>query len=349
MNTLDTVTQSSMDGMISAIVTYAATPVALCAMLYLVFLGVRVANGDASFEQTFIPALLRLGVVVWFSGNLADFNYYVRDMLFIGLPNTLSGVFTSQTGSTNTVASTAASLDGLWHQIWQLAGSAWTAIGWNATGLLVAAGALIAASVGFLCLGAMAIVYMGAREVLAVVIIIFPLVIACGMFDVTKPILERAIGKIVALILVQVLGFVVLQFVLLGDQQFMVNATNASLMSMGSGGMASSVQTIEAMFGMACWMTLGVFSLFCTVGVAYSIGSGVSIGSPLSAMRGLGGGGGGSGGGGGGGPPSLPPPSPSYSLSMNSAASASTRISSGGGGGSQAALPPPALSTSTRS
>jgi hypothetical protein len=342
MTQLDTVTQSSMDSMVSAIVTYAAAPVALCAMLYLTFLGVRVANGDASFEQALIPAMLRLGGVVWLSGNLADFNYYVRDVLFIGLPNALSGVFTSRTGGTNTAASTAASFDGLWHQIWQLAGSAWTAIGWDPTGLLVAAGALIAAGIGMLCLGVMAIVYMGAREVLAVVIIIFPAVIACGMFDATKPILERAIGKIVALILVQVLGFVVLQFVLLGDQQFMVTATNASLMAMGSGGMQSSLHTVEAMFGMACWMALGTFALCCTVVVAYSIGSGVTIGSPLSAMRGL------AGGGGGGGPPSLPPPAPSYSISLNSAASSASRVGASGGG-SQAALPPPALSTSTRS
>ena len=63
--------------------------------------------------------------------------------------------------------------------------------------------------------------------VLAVIVCLAPAIIGCAMFDATRPIFERAVGKVVALILLQTAGLIVLQIVLMGDQWFIAQAATA--------------------------------------------------------------------------------------------------------------------------
>jgi type IV secretory pathway VirB6-like protein len=66
-----------------------------------------------------------------------------------------------------------------------------------------------------------AVVYLISRFLLAIVVILGPVAIACAMFSSTRPIFERWIGKGISLIILQVAAIITMQVVFSGDQTFM--------------------------------------------------------------------------------------------------------------------------------
>ena len=339
---MDAALVGGMDGIIGAMTSAMATPIALAAVAYYGVQGLKLANGDPSPLQGFVPQLIRVGVVIWLSSNLEAFNFWVRDIFFTGLPNYLGGVVTGSTGgSINSLSATSAAFDNIWSQLWVIIGTVWMQVGLSVTSVVLALAGLMTAVVGGLGLVVMALVYLCARFVLAVVVCLLPVLIGCAMFDATRPIFERAVGKIVALILLQVAGFIVLQLVLNGDTWFMAQATTAILASMSNSGVfAEALQVLAALI---VWFIAGAYVMWHLPAIAYSIGSGVSVGGSGLAfallMRNPGGsdtakqdapsaGGG----------------TPSLSLSL-----APRELAGGGAAAAQPPPPPPPLHTSTRS
>lgn len=350
---VDTTLSGSMDGIISSMTSAMAVPVALAAVVYYGVQGLKLANGDSSPLQNFVPQLIRIGMVVYLSSNLDGFNQWVRAIFFTGLPNALSSAITSATatvgvvGATTTVTGTAAAFDALWSQTWVIVGTVFMQAGWTMMGGVAAVAGILTALAGGLGLFSMALVYIGARLVLAVIVCLAPVIIGCAMFDATRPIFERAVGKVIALILLQTCGLIVLQIILTGNQMIMAQATTASLASLSNN--AALPGTIQMLISLVVWFFAGAVAMYSLPSIAYSIGAGVTMSGPsLFSMammaRGLQGGGGGSGGSGSSAstPPAAASPPP-MSLSL-----AYPNLSGGGGG---AALPPPhppAISNSTR-
>ena len=114
--------------------------------------------------------------------------------------------------------------------------------------------------------------------VLAVIVCLAPAIIGCAMFDATRPIFERATGKIIALILLQTTGLIVLQIVLMGDQWFIAQLTTASI-NATAGGSALSDE-MQVLVALVVWFIAGAFAMYNLPAVAYSIGSGVAISGP---------------------------------------------------------------------
>src|SRR3954452_9887040 len=113
---MDAALSGSMDGVIAGMTSAMATPVAAAAMVYYAVQGLRLANGDSTPLQNFVPQLIRVGTVIWLSSNLSAFNQWVRDIFFTGLPNALATTIGSATGGTavaNGVSATGAIFDGL--------------------------------------------------------------------------------------------------------------------------------------------------------------------------------------------------------------------------------------------
>ena len=79
----------------------------------------------------------------------------------------------------------------------------------SATGIIAALAIVLVAIFGFGCLVILVLVYECARLLLAVLVCLAPAIIGCALFDVTRPIFERALGKAVALILLQTAGGIV--------------------------------------------------------------------------------------------------------------------------------------------
>jgi type IV secretion system protein VirB6 len=331
---------AGMDGIVSAMINYVSTPLALCAALYYTMQGVKLANGDASPLNNFVPQLVRVGLVLYLSTNLATFNYWVRDVFFTGIPNALATAISSSSGpAANSVASTAAIFDNVWNQMWVIIGTAWMQIGFSVTGVISGIAGIITGLFGGLGLLFLALVYIVARMTLAAIVCVFPAIIGCAIFDATRPIFERAVGKMIALVILQVIGFVILQMVMLGNQWFMVQATNAIITA--STNTAVFAEAIQVMLAIAVWFLAGAYVMWNVQPIAYSIGTGIALSGPsLYALSFLG-----RGGDGGWSAPSIPAPGPPPPLSLSMARPEL-------GSQAPAALPPPpplAITHSNRS
>ncbi len=346
---IDGVLSGSMDSIIASMTSAMAAPVAAAAVCYYGVQGLKLANGDASPLQNFVPQLIRIGMVIYLSSNLDGFNQWVRAIFFTGLPNALStavagatGGIGSPSGGTSSVAGTAAVFDALWAQMWGVVGIIWKVVGWNVMGAVAAVVGVAATIFCGLGLGTMALVYIGARLVLGVVVCLAPAIIACAMFDATKPIFERAVGKVVALILLQTAGLIVLQIILNGNQMMMARATTASISSVTN--IAALPDAIQILCSLIVWFVAGALGVYALPSIAYSIGAGVVMPGPSAysmaqiarMMPSLGFGSG------GGAAPAGGSPAPSLNISL-----AQAELPRGG----TLALPPPpppAITHSTR-
>ena len=342
---MDAALAGSVDALISAMTTNMAGPIVMAAVVYYGVQGLKLANGDPEPLQGFWMQLIRVGVVIWLSTNLPAFNQWVRAIFFVGLPNALVAAIGTGTTAT-TVNATAAIFDGIWNQVWVVVGTSWVQAGLSVTGIIAGLSGFLTALICGLGLCIMALVYVSARMVLAVLVCMAPILIGCAMFQATRPIFERAVGKAISLMLLQAMGLIILQILLLGDQWLMAQVTTQILTSIG-GANALFSDALQGLAALCVWFLAGAFAMWNLPAIAYSIGGGIAgnAGTSLltmALMRGIGGGGGGGAGrdasfsGGGGAAP--------VSLSL------APREVSGGGGGSAAlpAPPPPSISHSTR-
>ena len=276
---MDTALAGSIDGIIAAMTTAVATPIALAAVVFYAVQGLKLANGDPEPLHGFVPQVIRVGVIIWLSTNLSAFNQWVRDIFFTGLPNALATAIGNSTGNTaNSVNATAALFDGIWNQVWVIVGTAWSQVGISVTGMIAGISGFLTGVICGLGLVLMAIVYVSARMVLAVIVCLAPALIGCALFESTRPIFDRAVGSVVSLIILQSLGLIVLQILLLGDQWFMAQTTTAVLSAIG--GSAVFTEALQAMAGLTVWFLAGAFAMYNLPAIAYSIGGGVPVRGP---------------------------------------------------------------------
>ena len=207
----DAALTGSMGGIISSMTSSMATPVTVLAIIYYAVQGLRLANGDPEPLDNFVPQLIRVGTVIWLSSNLSAFNQWVTNIFFTGLPNALATAIGNGTGNAPTgLSGTAAAFDNIWAQVWIILGNIWGQMSlMSATGIIAALAIVLVAIFGFGCLVILVLVYECARLLLAVLVCLAPAIIGCALFDVTRPIFERALGKAVALILLQTAGGIV--------------------------------------------------------------------------------------------------------------------------------------------
>jgi type IV secretion system protein VirB6 len=116
----------------------------------------------------------------------------------------------------------------------------------------------------------MAAVYIMARFLLAIVIAFGPVMIGTLLFETTKPIFERWVGKMVALIALQLAVIITLTMILSQNAAFMAQVSQ-------SRGTASVVSDIENLAAMVVWFAMGAFAMYALPAIAYSIGSGVAV------------------------------------------------------------------------
>jgi type IV secretion system protein VirB6 len=276
---MDAALTGSMGGIIASMTSAMATPIAAAAVVYYAVQGLKLANGDPTPLQNFVPQLIRVGTVIWLSSNLSAFNQWVTGIFFTGLPNALAAAIANSTGSTgNSVNATAAIFDNIWSQIWVVVGTVWAQAGFSTMGAVAAVAGVLAAIIGTLGLLLLALIYECARMVLAVIVCLAPAIIGCAMFDATRPIFERAVGKVVALIILQTSGLIVLQILLMGDQWFIAQATTATMNALGSG--SAQGEEIQTLIALVVWFIAGAFAIYSLPAIAYSIGSGVLVSGP---------------------------------------------------------------------
>jgi type IV secretion system protein VirB6 len=284
---MDAAMTGSMGGVISYMTSSMATPVTVSAIIYYAVQGLRLANGDPEPLDNFVPQLIRVGTVIWLSSNLSAFNQWVTNIFFTGLPNALATAIGNGTGSAPTgLSGTAAAFDNIWAQVWIIIGNIWGQASLSASGIVAGVAILLVAVFGYGCLAILVLVYESARFMLAVLVCLAPLLIGCALFDITRPIFERTIGKAVALILMQTAGLVVMQIILMGDQWFVAQVVTASFNQMasnaltGAGGFQVQGESIQMLIALMMWFFGGAVAMYNIPALAYSIGAGIPMRGP---------------------------------------------------------------------
>lgn len=330
----DTAIMVAQTAAVSGLVVAVKKPIALMAMIYMAIMGWRVMSGDLERLNTFTFTMVKIGLIFWCASDLATFNKYVVGIFELGFPTAITNAITSggiTTTDSGSVAGVGGAIDKIWYHMWSMAASVWaSATMLDVSSRLIAAAAAVIGGAGLVLIAG---VYLIARFLLAIVVVLGPVCIACAMFTPTRPIFERWIGKMVSLIVLQVSAVIVMQVVLSGTIVFMGNI--AAIQDIPT--------QLQNMISMVVWLLLGAFAIYSLPTIAYSIGTGLSVSfAPIvatafaAASGALG---------------MLPSKGssensalPDLNLSLSRAELANGGGGSGSGGGSFSSPPPPPLS-----
>ena len=341
----DSKIMGGLDAALSGLTQYVGRPIATCAALWFLWQGIRLANGDNAPLQNFVPSIIKIAAIVGLSTNLANFDHWVRDLFYSGIPTALGNAVSGAADPTG-VQGVGASFDQIWDLMWVNVGQVFAKAGTFDVGSKVAA--MLCGLGVAIDLVVMAAVYIMARFLLAIVIAFGPVMIGTLLFETTKPIFERWIGKMVALIALQVA--VVITLTMLFSQN--LNFMNQIAHSQGSSSVMSDIENLTAM---VVWFAMGAFAMYALPAIAYSIGSGVAvntlgqmIGAAATAKYLLGGiGGGNSAAAGSGGKPSPTPGTESSSAASYGLSIGRPEVATSGIFGELPAPPPPPLNEAT--
>jgi type IV secretion system protein VirB6 len=258
---------SGMDAALSGLAQYVGRPIGTCAAIWFLWQGIRVANGDNAPLQNLVPTIIKIAAIVALSTNLANFDYWVRNLFYSGIPNALGKAVSGASDPTG-VQGVGASFDQIWNLMWVDVGQVFAKAGTFDVGSKIAA--MLCGLGVAIDLVVMAAVFIMARFLLAIVIAFGPVMIGTLLFETTKPIFERWIGKMVALVALQVAVVITLTMLLSQNVFFMQRITQSQ-------GNSSAISDIENLAAMVVWFAMGAFAMYALPAIAYSIGSGVVV------------------------------------------------------------------------
>ncbi len=263
----DSKIMGGMDAALSGLTQYVGRPIATCAAIWFLWQGLRVANGDSAPLQNLVPSVIKIAAIVWLTTNIASFDYWVRNVFYEGIPTALGNAVSGAADPTG-VQGVGAGFDQIWDLMWVSVGQVFAKAGTFDVGSKVAA--MLCGLGVAIDLVIMAAVFIMARFLLAIVIAFGPVMIGTLLFETTKPIFERWIGKMVALIALQLAVVITLTMLFSQNLSFMNQITN----SQGTSSMTSDIENLAAM---VVWFAMGAFAMYALPAVAYSIGSGVAV------------------------------------------------------------------------
>lgn len=248
---------------VSAGLSAIAGPLTAVVVIWIIVQGVLVMRGDLAVRSG-ITKIIRVVLVVGLLSSFALFSTYIVDLFQSSLPQWAAGAVTG----TGSAPSTAPSMfDKVWDQSMAIANAASAKLKlWD----VVDGVELDVLEVGIgLCLIVAFAVYEIGQIMLGVVIAVGPFVLAGYLFDATRGIAERWVGKLIGLSLLTLLIAIALQIILQGDVTYIQAAGATS---------ATDVETSIAILMQATlFYALGALIIVLLPGIAAYIGGGVSF------------------------------------------------------------------------
>lgn len=270
-----------------------AAPIGAGAVLSLAERGHRIVAEDREALAGLGMFILKLAFAVVLATEIGNYTNWVLYFFFNSLPSYLTqGIAQSSLVPAVTasgVTGTAAVFDGMYAKCVEL-----TARILSQAGTLDVGSRLSAYACSFtvgLFLMAMAGVYELSRVLMGIVLVLGPPAIGCTVSPITSGVFDRWLGKLIALVCLQVSGIVLLQMLFVADQQFLAQVvpptaqagTGLSSMLPGWLGGATKASTlasdIQALISMVIWFGMGAFALYALPAIAYSIGTGIATNS----------------------------------------------------------------------
>ncbi|MBB5695996.1 TrbL/VirB6 plasmid conjugal transfer protein [Roseomonas rosea] len=252
---------SAVNNVINNGLTWARPQVRAAATLFILISGWLVLTGRMD-KSVLAGRVLRIMAVAALLTSAGTFNTYVRDLFLTDIPSTVGSALTG-----GTTYAPAAQFDALWGATQRIAATMLAeATGWTQFGERLVIRALMVIS--FVALVVIFLMWIVARVVMGFVIALGPFLIGLALFDATRPFVDRWVGKLVSLTLVQLSVSVMLQMLMTGFNNYVRVAQS------NSGG--SLDEKMGALLQVAAWYWCGLLLIGALTGVAYSIGGGLA-------------------------------------------------------------------------
>lgn len=261
---------------ISNALTAVATPFSAVIVLWVIVTGVLVMRGQID-TRSGVTRIIRVAFVSAFILEAGIYNQYVTETFQTTLPSWIASTLTF-----NTTGSTPQLFDQIWSTILNQSAIISKQLNWYQILDNIELG-LIILSTGFVLLLAFS-VYIVALVMMDVVLAIGPFVIAGFLFEATRGVAERWIGKLIGLSILTLLVDVTVTIILNGEKNYMsaglANATAAS---------GTPEVAIQILFETTMFIAIGTFIILSLPAVAAAIGGGIALsaaGSVLNAVIG---------------------------------------------------------------
>jgi type IV secretion system protein VirB6 len=240
-----------------------AGPVSAVVVVWIIVQGILVMRGDVSVRSG-ITKILRVVLVVSLLTSFGLFSSYVVDLFQTSLPNWAAGAITGAGGSG---ATTPGMFDKVWNGSMAIAKAADAQLTtWDVADAVELA--LLEGGIG-LCLILAFAVYEVGQIMLGVVIAVGPFVIAGYLFDSTRGIAERWLGKLIGLSILTLLIAIALTIILQGDVTYIQTAAATG---------ALDVETsIAVLMQATLFYALGAVIIVLLPSIAAYIGGGISF------------------------------------------------------------------------
>lgn len=273
LTSLDNTLVGGIDNIVTAEMPAYAGVLGAWALVSLALLGLRVVKQDYTAMTSIVGKIVTIAVILQLATNIATYDYYVRGLLYTSLPNFIG----NPNQAINGTQALALSLDHTWAQTWVQVTKVWQQANiFDVSDRLAAA--FCAVTVGA-ALAVTGLVYLAARSLMAIAMVIGPYAIGCLLFDFTKPYFDRWLGKCISLVILQVAAIAIVNLMAQADTTLMntimgQGAVGAAL----TGGFPTPTKDsdVQSLVSMVIFFGMGAFMVVSLPAFAYSIGTGMS-------------------------------------------------------------------------
>ena len=261
-------TQNAITSLLAAV----ATPLFACVTLWIIVQGILVMRGDMD-PRGGITRIIKVALVVGILTSSGLYTNYVQTLFITTIPNWFA---TAAGGTQAAITSTPATFDNMWqvteHTI-EIVGAQIAIYDVVDSVSLV----LIELSIMVLMVVTFAI-YEFAIIATGIMVAIGPVVIIGYLFEATKGVTDRWIGKLITYSLLTLLINVTLAVVLQGEKAYM-----RVILTQQASGLAAVPVEIKILIELAMFFAMGAFIIVSLPAIAATLGGGLAV-SPGAAI-----------------------------------------------------------------
>jgi type IV secretion system protein VirB6 len=258
---------------ITSLLAAVATPLLACVTLWIIVQGILVMRGDMDARGG-IARIIRVAFVVGILTSSGLYATYVQTSFMTTIPNWLA----TAAGGSVSATSTPQTFDNMWQVTEHTIESANAQLS-NFDVVDAVSLAVIELCVAILLIITFAI-YEFAIIVIGIMVAIGPVLIVGYLFDATKGVTDRWIGKLITYSVLTLLINVTLNIVLTGEKQYM----RAMLAQQAQGAAAIPVE-IQILISLVMFFAMGAFIIVSLPLIAAALGGGLGISPGAGIMR----------------------------------------------------------------
>jgi len=260
---------NGMNATVSSAMSAIQGPLTAVIVLWVIISGIMVIRGDVD-ARSGVTRLIKVSLIVGILMSTTLYNEYVVSFFTVGLPDWLASSFLGVTGT----QPSAHQFDAIWNEADILFANAEKNMNFYNVLYSVELGAMrdlvvVPIAVTFL-------IFEFAKIMMDVVVCIGPFVLIGYLFEATKGVADRWIGKLIGLTILTLLIDIVLSIILDGDRSYY----NVSMTSLT---VATVAETVTICIQFVVFLSLGCLITGFLPAIASYLGGGVSF-SPLGMI-----------------------------------------------------------------